>query len=948
MNIYDREVSIFILKHDGKGNILDSIDVSDDIISIGDKSWSVSGNELVKIQPPTLSFKLIDVDDYTYNWINTNLPSEDGVLRPFVNVIVDGLVYFTGLINLSQTDRTISAKEDYLTLNCQAWSTTLDTVDVSDQIKRTLPRHIGADVNRPEKTVEGISSYFYYLFCYEHGWGHNVNTFNIAYFPLDTDWLIVGDRVKDETTGNYYSVLKVWTGTYSWIDVETWTKHTEQKTCVLFTGLQWPEVTWSEGFTSVQRWVHHHTGGQNGDEWDSFDWVRVPNTEDHYSRQFTRQASNTEETVFLTSTEEVSSEANQYTLKVNTVNGVYPGDKLVHYTAAGKETTYEIRDINSETKQLIFTDAISETIYVGDLIGLDSESYESCLFESLNTIVGTACASIGCAADLSRFAPHTFSRPFLSWLPFKGEAGDIISAPYNLTNTLTGIRLRGSDNQVWTGTPEAGYTLSFAAEEKPCVTWTNQITTAPSSLIEENTTTYPTYTLKPNKPRRRFLLWDRSDRVDNYQPRGFFVYTYKSAGSTSTCLEAYIEGPVTTYRYWDWNGTAWVAGTFYANNKTSLAEYVPLCGVSFDKEYPGAYLLLQINGCLQLRSGATIVSTLAVPVELKNGTLVRTPYGAYLLGLMGSYAKIGWNGTQLTISSYVPKVTSSGVQRVKDFYFIETTFVALNENELYSLASVQVIRDFTATTQEIVSEVWLLKLDPNAAGPPTAAPEKVADGIYVNMRALKDPVNERIIGIVGGRLFQISKTITSTFERFKPSSSALELIEHCCTVQNAIAYPTAGMSFQIISRNLTEAALPVTFSIISDKETRIKDFYSVYTVKGSNELEWTWVAPNEGNDASIELSSIKRGGETFDLDCQDYVSTISECASLAADYADFFGKPRRGREIKVVNAGAGAANFETLKPLQRIVINDETSQWYVMGLTMNLDGKATLKLTEAL
>lgn len=937
MKIYDREVTIILVKHNGKGLIQDQFDVSSSLISLGDKTWTVSGSELVKIQTSTISFKLLDVDDVIWLWLNNNLQSEEGLIPPFVLIFVDEEPYFVGTIPTEQIKKKLSTRDDYLEFSCEDWSRLLKSIDVSSLLKRSLPKKVNDGDVRLEKTKVGNSPPKYYIWAATRSryYRNQVpSTYNrqIVYFPLDADWLIEGDRVKDDSTGLYYSVTKVW--------------NEPTRMVVMLEGFSWP----TPNFWECVKRIQVEREGREGNT--IYGYETVIDLSKFFTRSFTRQASNTEETVFLRAQETVPAStdgSNRYSVKVNSVNGVYPGDKVNHFAPSGKQTDYEIRDINSETNQLFFTEPISAKISDEDMIGLDAESYEYAMFETFEHIVDTACGSIGSVANFNRFEPCELPRPFLSWLPFRGPAGNILSAPNNINVGYTDIRVKGPDKQSWIGTPEAGYTKQASDSWSEVIDWTSQLTSAPpeGNLMPYNTAKYTTYVLRPNKPRTMNGLWDLSDRADNNQPRGFYVYTYRTEANQSSSVEVTVSSSTTTYKNWTFQNGSWVAGS---TSTTTTSAQVPLCGVSFNNELADSILLLQKNGYLQLRTqGGTILGTLAVPSEPKGGTLARTPYGVYLLGTMGAYGKVSWNNNQLALTTFTPTIQTVGVEKVKGFRFYETSLVALNANDLYVLGNVQVVKDKTAkgSQQEVIEEVWLFKLDPSAVNN-CPIPEKVADGSYSIVRAVKDPNGERILGILGGRLFQIANTVSATFMRLKPTSSALELIEHCCIAQNAVAYPNEAMTFNLISRNLSETALPITLNITSDEETRTKDFYSIFEVKGSNDLSWTWTAPGMGADASSELTYIQKGGGEFSLDCQDYVSTQSQCASLGADYAEFYGKPRRGREVQVIHLSGGASAFEVLLPLQRVRINNETSEWHVMSVGMNLDGVAKIKLLQAL
>lgn len=902
MQLYDRTITLTLIKHDGRGTIQDQLDVTNSIVTLGDKSWAVGGTDLVRISPSTLTFRLFDQTDSIYNWIQTTLAQTDGLVPPFVLLTVDGNAAFYGTVTLDNVKRTQDVKQDFLDFSCQDWSRLLADADMSALIKRPLPRIVSTTGNlRVSKTKAGQSpmklmlTYFYMV-------GHP-EAITPIYFDLDTDWLIPGDRVYCNETSQTYTVEKVWLGANGTGTANCYT--------AILTGFTWPNPGGS--FLSMDK--------------------------NQLSYTFIRQASNAAATSFLTAKQTIvpdsSSNATKfYSLQVDSVNGVYPGDVLNHQTAKST-TSYTVRDLDSENNFVIFTDAISTPISIGDKLTLSDESYEYVLFEPFKKLVQQSAATINGGVDFSRFQPHTFTRPFLSWLPFRGPAGDIISAPNNIQAGATNITLRGPDQQVWSGLPETGYTAGSSWVEY--ADWTHQLTSAPASLMPLST--YSDYALRSNRP--RYLLdWKIGDTTTgNNSPSGFYVYDYNSMKR----YEIKNTTGGTTFYSDVWSGSAWTTrttiGTVASTAQAALSA-VPFPAVT------GALLVLQKDGNLTIRCSASYSgTTIAAPQGLTNAALVSTPYGVYLIGPNGSYGKVSWVSNALHIDYYRPTIQMSSAQTLKEFRFFETTLTAIDVNTLYILGNIRYIKDAVAENPEVLDEVWLFNLDPNAVSAPSIQPEKIADGTYTIARTVKDPSSDRIFGLLGGRLFQISKTITDTFERFKPDSSALELIEHLCIAQNAVALPGDGPMLQIISRNFAEAALPVNLEIKQDITNRTLNFFSTFDVKGSSEdINWYWLPPGS-NDAMHELSSIKRGGKNLDLSAGDYVSTISQCASLGADYADFYGKPRMGRELEVIYSGDGPAPYESLKPLQRIRINSESTEWHVLGVTyslMNSTGKVKL------
>lgn len=214
-------------------------------------------------------------------------------------------------------------------------------------------------------------------------------------------------------------------------------------------------------------------------------------------------------------------------------------------------------------------------------------------------------------------------------------------------------------------------------------------------------------------------------------------------------------------------------------------------------------------------------------------------------------------------------------------------------------------------------------------------PELISSSIPSVIKAVKDPTSARIFGLIGSRMFQISKVSSGIVERLCVDGlSVQQLVENLAMIQNAYVCPLPDGVLHIVSRNLQETPTDLAVQVLSSKIYMASEYFiSQVNVAGATD------------DVYAEQAG-PLGGLTLEIDSQ-LLTTRSQCRAVAASYLRFFGSGKKCREDEWTWTGTGAAPWESLLPGQTVTINGGAAKYYVVGLDYSLmECKATVKLLE--
>jgi hypothetical protein len=204
--------------------------------------------------------------------------------------------------------------------------------------------------------------------------------------------------------------------------------------------------------------------------------------------------------------------------------------------------------------------------------------------------------------------------------------------------------------------------------------------------------------------------------------------------------------------------------------------------------------------------------------------------------------------------------------------------------------------------------------------------------------AVKSPVSEDVMGFMGGRLFIISKKLPDTVERFSSiNQPAQSIIEFVCAMTNTVASPLVTGKIKFHSRGFNTTPIHLTIDQVSIKESRWNQHMaSCVVIKGSDSKK------------GVAVSTTQKSGLTISYSNDVYIRNSSQAQAIAESYLAFFEKPRREVEQEWFSQSF-PASWETLEPLQVVTINSDPTQYYLVGLSHNLETQtATAQLLEVL
>lgn len=613
-----------------------------------------------------------------------------------------------------------------------------------------------------------------------------------------------------------------------------------------------------------------------------------------------------------------------YQIALDTVDGIAPGDTL-GLILTSKSASFVVINVDAERKWVITREPVQQNLAVDDRLYFSPESIQELVFEDARSILAlavTTCngAATGYKVDLSRFTSAVLPDPVLAWLPLRPMVGDDLHAVADVEPGLSDLRVLAGDGTAWDGTPEAGWTAVGGTPAKRAV-WTSQLTMPPASLMPDETATLNTLARRRNRAYGDGWKWLQQDNGD----RGAGEWTSTLGAQAGLVVVHDYPGmrrfkcngsTVTTQA---WTGT-WGADTAFPWSGGSILSACIMPGM------PGALLARTAAG---LVLGGSASGTCGVPAEAVNAVLTTTPWGAYLVSAQG-YGRVDWTGSGITlhwvtltdqVTGFFPNtlagLTPDELVMLGRFDAQDRTGKAVTETYFFRLAALPVIGDASA------SVIWA---------------EKVTTGAPTLIGCFRDPTKlGRVIGQLGGRLFQVDRALPFTLERFKPSGmNALELVEHICQLHNAVAVPDPTGTLQVVSRNFLDQVYDLTIERISRKITRTwEHFYSLIRVSTTDDEEYADALGQEG-------------GKLLEVTKHPLVWTKSGCAAMSKSLALWFGKPRtENAEVWFSSNTSAPPPWELLPRIARVRINGGTTLYVQMGGQENLKTReATVALVE--
>ncbi len=887
-----RAYTITLYVNDGTANRGSSNSIGANLADMGSLSWSLD-EQLTKATPGDLTLKLWDEDGSLWTWLdtqlNTTIAGAAQLFPPWIVVTFAGTTVFLGLVDPAGVQRDI--KTNIIELAAKDWSVMLTNLSLD-----------GADWQRPLPKV--ISS--------RTGVGpwtgtmdptlYNYGIRNVLQFNPVTDLAILSSVQAGDTV----TITGTPSGSFKVISVGA-----------SYSGF------YDNGNTPYQLQIE-------------FDAAFVAVSGNSYS--VSRPSATLGDSPYYTV---VGNRAEtEFVMKLDTVDWLSPGDVL--QTVAGAEIAVE--DIDTERNEVINSAQIGTALRDGDKLYLSESSKETIIYAEAKELLTKAVRPY--AVNLSRLAPPTGSTPVMSWLPLKSN-GQYLRGVSDLEPTLTAVRILGSNNAAYTGSPTLGWTEGTTGTR--VVDWTCQQSAAPASLMPDTTPANAPMMGSRNRVYREWknvypanldgswnqiaptydatLAYPSAIICHDYSQLRRIICTNPSSGTASLSETR-------------WTGSAWTGATVAAWPIASWypVSMVPMIGTAATTgpvAPQGKALLALAYGPagaveLQLAFAAGGFYRLALTSEFNGAKLRTTPWGVFLLSKAGYFGKVSFSGSALSVSGSNMGNASSGL--------IPTTFCATSATDIYCMGQLTTDPDAQGKT---ITEVHLYKLSsaPASGVNPVLRSEKVMTGAPRLAVAVRDPSSStRILGLFGNRLFQISATLPTTIERVRATGmTGAELVEHIAQVLNALVVPRATGEIQIVGRTQTGARTDVTVDRTKVSQVRLSEnFFSVVRVVGANE------------DIYQDAFGATKGGRALEIDSQPCIWTEGGAYALALAYAEFFGAPRRVEKQSWFSDDPNATPiWETLLPWQIIRPTGSTRDWFLMGLSYNLvKGEAEVTLLE--
>jgi hypothetical protein len=646
-----------------------------------------------------------------------------------------------------------------------------------------------------------------------------------------------------------------------------------------------------------------------------------------WNATFTQSGATLQDVEYWTTTVAVGGGSNCYTLPLNSVAGILPGDKLHTLSGGSSAGSWTVAGVDPTLFQVTTVEQV-QNVPLGTQIFFDTDSDNEMTLQDPGIILSQAAFPF--TVDLSLFsAPNTQDPVFgLIGSPYLANNANspAIYGIGDIEPTLSGLKL--STGAYWldpnspgnylktltyTGTPGAwAYTSTTPVVYTPNADWTQQLAAAPSSLMPYEVSLNPFMRLRNRVYNDNSYYQENNGLivVNNLVVNGAYVqtlangsYQYTQTGLTYSTSNGDNFTPWTptmgvsaqalpVYDYLNmrrllfngsalevrpWNGTAWGTATFTGSwpGGRYVQSAVPMVGGGAPA---GSILAITtLSGVQNLDlwglSGGLLNTVCTVPPALIGGVLQTTPYATYLVGPQ-VIGLVTFVAGALVIT---PQYLSGSVT-----WLWGNTLVARTPTEIMIFGRFD---DYSSGS--MVTETWAFRLNSTfslGAGLNTSVlwSELIQQGCPTLMGVTRDPSKPgRLVGHLSGTLFQVDTQVPMTLDRFTPGGmTAMELIEHICQLYNALAIPDANGTLHIISRVQNDTPLALTVSQVTvDSTLSWPDFASIVRV-GSN--DGTYYSDAYG----------QQGGVLLEVSDHPLCASQSNCMAMAQGLIGWFGQPR--------------------------------------------------------
>ena len=966
-----RNIVITLIQNLGNGTFSPNmITVSNyQVISAGSLSWSIDeGTQLARATPGDITVTIADPLETVWAFVQSSLAITNGLYPPYLIITVDGTQAFLGIVDPSRIVRHLASDTHNIELGAQDWSIQLSNTYLGTYAAQlwqpSTAYTVGTNVTTPAGNLyscnvagtsatngagpqgqnpgtlitDGSCSWLYI----PNSWIRNVP--KAANHAANSTLVKTGYSPEGAAMGhgqglNMFIIDGIASNSYSIGD----------RLSVSFDGgttYQTTQFTVIQVVDNISNQCSPYTNyscltGTNsyivlsGNVWSLVSWSYIGNVGVTYYGYGTATFKNITASAPNYYVVSVSVPANPstpvYTINLTYIDGIISGD-ILQCVAGSQSASWTVMSVNPELLQITVKEAVTN-LTIGDKIYFNDATQSQMVMTDARLLLQNAAFPY--LTDLflatSRMVQPTTLTPVFGWLPNHSPVGsDDLTSISDLEPTLTGIKLISGFNATYNGTPDLGWSSNALTATTdgywkvitPNADWTNQLLSAPASLMP-----YEVRSLSPYARLRNYTYHDYTWLSVNNGPVFDTGATANIPNSwNSSGWSASIANSVPDYLFYDYIGMRKLKVTgsnntlyTYAWSGSSFAGAVSLSWpsanivrqlVSFPGGPAGSLLAYTTNGSgtgdqIELRLSTGSAGTpVAVPTALIGGQLVCTPYGPYLVGPTG-YAQIVCAGSTLSVNYAIfPDQVSC---------LWPNTFCAMNATTAFCLGRLD-----SSSANNLVSQSWLfnLTMQPQTNQTGDAAinlSEVVSQGIPTFAGILRDPSKAgRLVGHLGGSVFQIDKIVSWGIERFTPSGlTAIECIEHICQVLNCVAVPNATGTINIISRTNSDTPTALTGIQIVKKDDAISwdNFFSLVLVETQ---DGKYYADRQG----------QLGGTLLSISGHPMIWSVSEAQAMADALSSWFGKPRAtSKQTWTFPNASTATPWDSLIPFQLVTVN---------------------------
>jgi hypothetical protein len=927
-SINGRVVEVILIQNQGNTDYYGAeLDISSYVLSLGNISWSIDEN-LTKLSLGNLSLSVTDDAAGTvWSFLTTGIVSSSGILPPWLVLNVDGTQRFIGLIKESPV-RSEDGNNLEISINAVDWSSMLESKRITTD----------NGLSRINDFRTGVS--------YSTGTTINCNS----------------DYNKELRRGHYRQTVYVDISEQNNFHVNDWVYFNNYSSFSQY----------NKKYQITQAYISS-PGGQGAkltlNLGSGFWWTENPGDPQNYRqystlyRVFSSTSTNIDTTTNLPSfvvAEDfnVSTAGNnpKTSIKLTYVDGLQPGDTLNKLTniLSPNDPAFTITIVDVDvTTNTIYLDAPLNNNLVNGVTSftISSTSINESVLVPLMSLVNKSVSGLA-LIDYSSYQAAVLPSPAFSFISPKSPETqnthtETLSGIYDIQPSLTGFQVVGTAGKAWTGLPSTGW--DTLATYTKMVNWTEQVPVAPSYLMpylsvpsDANTDSDNTVTRGRTKYTGLGDLKNIDDGPVNptHGTTPAPVYKYVYDYSSLTCYK-FKFSPSGSCLKSTWNGATWSADS--SVTVSGLGQPVDILPFKDATSTISGYGLLALyaNGTVQ-----TLLSTLSSTITLagddiknKNGTLQvslkQTSNGIYYFTPTG-YGKI-WISAGVLKSKWVKILDDSNSKnQLQTITPLLNTFIYSN-GQLITLAKVSY--KTSIADERFIDDTYLLRLNKDiqdTAKDSVLSVDFIVKNIPRATMAVKSPVSEDIFGFMGGRVFQITKSLPDTVERFSSiNQTASAIIEFVCSMTNSVATPFVTGKIKLYSRGFNNTPVNINVDQVSIKENRWnKHLADCIVIKGKD------------SKAGVAVSTTQLAGLTISYSNDIYIRNPSQAQAIAESYLAFFEKPRREVEQEWFSQSYPAV-WETLSPMDIITVNGGSTQYYLTSLSHSLENQtATVTLLE--